>query len=58
MSKLVANITSTGTTEGMKHATLEAIGYICQDIDPAILSNQSSEILTAIIAGMKKEEPR
>ncbi|VDK32430.1 unnamed protein product [Taenia asiatica] len=57
MSKLVTNVTSPGSTESIKHATLEAIGYLCQDIEPAILSNQSSEILTAIIFGMKKEEP-
>ncbi|VDD79992.1 unnamed protein product [Mesocestoides corti] len=57
MSKLVANVTNPTSTESVKHATLEAIGYICQDIDPFILSNQSSEILTAIIFGMKKEEP-
>lgn len=58
MPKLVMNVTSPSSTETIKHATLEAIGYLCQDIEPAILSNQSSEILTAIIFGMKKEEPR
>ena len=58
MSNLVMNVTNPSSTENIKHATLEAIGYICQDIEPAILSNQSCEILTAIIFGMKKEEPR
>lgn len=81
----------------MKESTLEAIGYICQDIvswiccnffliailyhlfsneselfflpavtletflflqEPEILQPQSNEILTAIVHGMKKEEPR
>ncbi|VDN98526.1 unnamed protein product [Rodentolepis nana] len=57
LTKLVYNVTNPNSTESLKHSTIEAIGYICQDIDPAILSNQSSEILTAIIYGMKKEEP-
>lgn len=29
---LVANVTNPNSTEHMKEATLEAIGYICQDI--------------------------
>ncbi|KAL2765164.1 importin subunit beta-1 isoform 2 [Daubentonia madagascariensis] len=41
----------------MKESTLEAIGYICQDIDPEQLQDKSNEILTAIIQGMRKEEP-
>ena len=40
----------------MKESTLEAIGYICQDIDPEILVSQSNNILTAIVHGMRKEE--
>ncbi|KAJ8320922.1 LOW QUALITY PROTEIN: hypothetical protein KUTeg_002509 [Tegillarca granosa] len=54
---LVTNVTNEGSTEMMKESTLEAIGYICQDIDPEILQTQSNEILTAIVHGMKKEEP-
>lgn len=37
----------------LKEATLEAIGYICQDIESDVLVPQSNEILTAIIHGMK-----
>lgn len=54
---LTQNITSPTSTEVMKQATLEAIGYICQDIDPDVLTSQSNEILTAIVHGMKKDEP-
>lgn len=54
---LVANVTNTGSTETLKESTLEAIGYICQDIDPDHLVAQSNEILTAIVQGMRKEEP-
>ncbi|KAF3818633.1 hypothetical protein GH733_012050 [Mirounga leonina] len=55
--QLVANVTNPNSTEHMKELTLEAISYICQDIDPKQLQDKSKEILTAIIQGMKKEEP-
>ena len=45
------------STEMRKEATLEAIGYICQDIDHRCLEEKSNEILTAIVHGMKKDEP-
>lgn len=32
-------------------------GYICQDIAPGVLENQSNQVLTAIIFGMRKAEP-
>ncbi|KAK7111932.1 hypothetical protein V1264_011476 [Littorina saxatilis] len=54
---LLRNVTNPSSTEMMKESTLEAIGYICQDIEPEILQPQSNEILTAIVHGMKKEEP-
>ncbi|XP_013386092.1 importin subunit beta-1 [Lingula anatina] len=57
MAVLVQNVTNATSTEMMKESTLEAIGYICQDIDPEILQSQSNEILTAIVHGMKKDEP-
>ena len=42
----------------VKESTLEAIGYICQDIqDHRCLEVMSNEILTAIVHGMKKDEP-
>ena len=38
--------------------TLEAIGYICQDIqDYRCLEAKSDQILTAIVHGMKRDEP-
>nr|XP_046160838.1 importin subunit beta-1-like isoform X1 [Oncorhynchus gorbuscha] len=55
--QLVANVTDSGSTEHMKESTLEAIGYICQDIDPEQLQDNANQILTAIIQGMRKEEP-
>lgn len=53
---LTQNVTNPSSTDLMKEATLEAIGYMCQDIEPEILENQSNQILTAIVHGMRKEE--
>ncbi|XP_072031323.1 importin subunit beta-1-like isoform X2 [Amphiura filiformis] len=55
--RLVQNVTNAISTETLKESTLEAIGYICQDIDPDHLASQSNEILTAIVQGMRKDEP-
>jgi importin subunit beta-1 len=58
---LVSNVTG-GANNGINHellkeASLEAIGYICAEIDPEILTTQSNQILTAIVHGMKRDEP-
>ncbi|XP_073988755.1 importin subunit beta Fs(2)Ket isoform X2 [Rhodnius prolixus] len=37
----------------MREASLEAIGYICQDVDQDDLAIQSNQILTAIVHGMR-----
>ena len=55
MGFLVGNVTNPSSTEMVKEATLEAIGYICQDIqDPRCLEAKSNKILTAIVHGMKR----
>lgn len=76
---LANNVASPTSTEMMKEATLEAIGYICQEIvssftglydiylssshflvsqqDQEVLQAQSNQILTAIIHGMRQNEP-
>ncbi|KAH8279580.1 hypothetical protein KR018_003313 [Drosophila ironensis] len=54
---LVSNVVNEGSSEMHREAALEAIGYICQDIRFGVLENQSNEILTAIIHGMRKVEP-
>lgn len=53
ISILVNNVSNPSSTEMMKEATLETIGYICQEIDSEVLVSQSNQILTAIIHGMK-----
>uniref|UniRef100_A0A2M4A3T7 Putative karyopherin importin beta 1 n=1 Tax=Anopheles triannulatus TaxID=58253 RepID=A0A2M4A3T7_9DIPT len=57
MQKLVDNVVNEKSTEALRESTLEAIGYICQDIKSEILEHQSNQILTAIIHGMRKSEP-
>lgn len=57
MERLVLNVTAAGATDAVKEATLEAIGYICQDIEPDVIASFSNSILTAIVHGMKREEP-
>ncbi|XP_013133674.1 PREDICTED: importin subunit beta-1 isoform X2 [Papilio polytes] len=53
---LVENVVNAQSTELKKEATLEAIGYICQEIDAEVLTEQSNPILTAIIHGMRSTE--
>ncbi|XP_064389350.1 importin subunit beta-1-like [Halichondria panicea] len=48
---------NTKVTENLKEASLEAIGYICEELEPRFLAAQSNEILTAIVRGMSKDEP-
>lgn len=57
ISVLLMNITNAQSTEALKEASLESIGYICEDIDSRFLAVQANEILTAIVQGMRKEEP-
>ncbi|GBP12370.1 Importin subunit beta-1 [Eumeta japonica] len=54
---LVENVVNVQSSEVKKEATLETIGYICQEIDAEVLSEQSNPILTAIIHGMRSTEP-
>lgn len=49
---LLNNVTNPSSTDIMKEATLETIGYICQEIESEVLITQSNQILTAIIHGM------
>lgn len=57
MQTLVNNVINERSTEMEREATLETIGYICQDINAEVLEPQSNAILTAIIHGMRKTEP-
>ncbi|XP_055682052.1 importin subunit beta isoform X1 [Lutzomyia longipalpis] len=54
---LVNNVVDEHSTEMIREASLETIGYICQEISAEVLEMQSNHILTAIIHGMRKAEP-
>ncbi|KAL1412700.1 karyopherin Kap95 [Vanrija albida] len=41
----------------LRIATLQAVGYICEVVQPQFLSARSNEILTAVVQGARKEEP-
>jgi importin subunit beta-1 len=41
----------------LKQSTLQAVGFVCEAIDPNVLVNQSNGILTAIVQGARSEEP-
>lgn len=42
---------------GSKQATLEALGYVCEELDPSALEQvQVNEVLTAVVAGMRGNE--
>ncbi|XP_050309987.1 importin subunit beta-1 isoform X2 [Anthonomus grandis grandis] len=55
ISTLVSNVVN-ATSEMQKEATLEAIGYICSEIDSDVLVSQSNDILTAIVSGIRVAE--
>ena len=44
------------TNPYQRQAALQAIGFTCEVVDPAVLATQSNEILTAVIQGARKEE--
>lgn len=48
---LVSSVT-TGDNPYVKQASLECLGYICEDMDEGVLSASSNEILTAVVVGM------
>merc|ERR1719394_1183266 len=56
LGTLVQNVTNAASTEMMKESTLQAIGYICQDVDPLFMQESANEILTAIVHGMRRDE--
>ncbi|XP_066250880.1 importin subunit beta-1 isoform X2 [Euwallacea similis] len=55
IATLVNNVVN-ASSEMQKEATLETIGYICSEIDSDVLNNQSNDILTAIVHGMRVTE--
>lgn len=55
ITQLLTNMTS-ATDVNLKQATLQTLGYICEEIDPSVVQGQSNDILTAVVQGMRPEE--
>ena len=53
---LMANVTNEASTEKLKDSSLEALGYICQDVNAAAVESKSNQILTAIVSGMQSKD--
>ncbi|KAJ2841809.1 karyopherin Kap95, partial [Coemansia brasiliensis] len=51
---LLQNVSTNNT--GLKVASLQTIGFICESINPDILATQSNPILTAVVQGANSEE--
>lgn len=51
------NVTNPSSTEALKESSLEALGYMCQDIMAPSVEAKANQILTAIVFGMRKDEP-
>lgn len=57
---LIQQLTDNATLQSVpsvKVANLEAIGYICQEVNPQLLVSESNKILTALVNNIKKDEP-
>ena len=52
---LVNNVTQSNN-DFLKQSSLEALGFICEEVDPEVLTTQGHVILTAVVQGMRKEE--
>jgi importin subunit beta-1 len=58
IQSLLQNMAAPNATSSLKQATLQTIGYICEEIPPEVLEIQANNILTAVVQGARKEEPR
>lgn len=57
IARLLSGVNQQENT-GLRMASLQAIGYVCEGTRSDVLAGQSNEILTAVVQGARKEEPR
>lgn len=61
VSALLANMSATPPQHGVRQATLEALGYVCEEMasqeQEVLAADQVNMILTAVVAGMRPDEP-
>ncbi|KAI0270716.1 karyopherin Kap95 [Gloeopeniophorella convolvens] len=55
--EVLLRFVNSGTSVPLRQSTLSAIGFICEALDPDVLSVRADEILTAVVHGARKEEP-
>lgn len=53
----MTNVTNPTSSEMLKEASLESLGYMCQDMPPTVMESKANSILTAIVHGMRVDEP-
>ncbi|KAJ3185253.1 karyopherin beta [Gaertneriomyces sp. JEL0708] len=53
---MLDNVTKTDSIT-LKQASLQALGLICETVDPNTLTQHANAILTAVVSGARKEEP-
>jgi len=56
IAALLGNMTNQMATTSLKKATLETLGFICDEIDAKVLVASANQILTAVVHGMRPEE--
>ncbi|OAY65435.1 Importin subunit beta-1, partial [Ananas comosus] len=57
IAKLLTYMTQQDTTSSLKQATLEALGYVCEEVSPQDLQqDQVNAVLTAVVQGMNQKE--
>lgn len=55
MTNLLQNLASPSSSINLKRSTLEAIGFICEEINPQVLVSRCNEILSAVINGLQQD---
>ena len=58
---LLANMSAQPPNQGVRQATLEALGYVCEEMglikEDVLSADQINMILTAVVSGMRPDEP-
>jgi importin subunit beta-1 len=57
MPSLLPKVTN-GESDIARKSALQAIGFVCENVDPNFLESQSNAILTAVAEGARKDQPR
>ena len=60
VSSLLGNMGAAASNDGLRQATLETLGYVCEELgamkDDYLEQEQVNSILTAVAQGMRREE--